>query len=151
MEIIYEQQKDRSAFIPLLMLADESEAVVRSYLEDGEVYTFSNAGETVGIMLMVAVDSSTIEIKNMAVVDSARGQGTGRQMIKEMEKKVKNSGYRTILVGTSNSSIGNLIFYQKCGFRFESIKKDFFLAYPEPFYENGIRGLDMVMLKKELG
>ncbi|MHC8521882.1 hypothetical protein ACPJHQ_12265 [Rossellomorea sp. H39__3] len=75
MEIIYEQQKDRSAFIPLLMLADESEAVVRSYLEDGEVYTFSNAGETVGIMLMVAVDSSTIEIKNMAVVDSARGQG----------------------------------------------------------------------------
>ncbi|KML06560.1 GNAT family N-acetyltransferase [Rossellomorea marisflavi] len=151
MEIIYEQQKDRSAFIPLLMLADESEAAVRSYLEDGEVYTFSNAGETVGIMLMVAVDSSTIEIKNMAVVDSARGQGTGRQMIKEMEKKVKNSGYRTILVGTSNSSIGNLIFYQKCGFRFESIKKDFFLAYPEPFYENGIRGLDMVMLKKELG
>ncbi|MFU8689472.1 GNAT family N-acetyltransferase [Rossellomorea sp. FS2] len=151
MEIIYEQQKDRSAFIPLLMLADESEAVVRSYLEDGEVYTFSNAGETVGIMLMVAVDSSTIEIKNMAVVDSARGQGTGRQMIKEMEKKLKNSGYRTILVGTSNSSIGNLIFYQKCGFRFESIKKDFFLVYPEPFYENGIRGLDMVMLKKELG
>lgn len=151
MEIIYEQQKDRSAFIPLLMLADESEAAVRSYLEDGEVYTFSNAGETVGIMLMVAVDSSTIEIKNMAVVDSARGQGTGRQMIKEMEKKVKNSRYRTILVGTSNSSIGNLIFYQKCGFRFESIKKDFFLAYPEPFYENGIRGLDMVMLKKELG
>lgn len=151
MEIIYEQQKDRSAFIPLLMLADESEAAVRSYLEDGEVYTFSNAGETVGIMLMVAVDSSTIEIKNMAVVDSARGQGTGRQMIKAMEKKVKNSGYRTILVGTSNSSIGNLIFYQKCGFRFESIKKDFFLAYPEPFYENGIRGLDMVMLKKELG
>ncbi|MGX1264517.1 ribosomal protein S18 acetylase RimI-like enzyme [Rossellomorea marisflavi] len=151
MEInMYEQQKERSAFIPLLMLADESEAVVRSYLENGQLYTFSNAGETIGIMLLVELDSSTIEIKNMAVVASVRGQGIGRQMLEAVEIKVGNSGYRTILVGTSNSSIGNLIFYQKCGYRFESIKKDFFLAYPEPFYENGIRGLDMVMLKKEL-
>jgi hypothetical protein len=71
-------------------------------------------------------------------------------MIESIEKKVRNSGYRSILVGTSNSSIGNLMFYQKCGFRFEAIKKDFFLDYPQPFYENGIRGLDMVMLKKEL-
>ncbi|MDR4937043.1 GNAT family N-acetyltransferase [Rossellomorea marisflavi] len=150
MEIKCEHKKERSAFIPLLMLADESEAAVRSYLEDGEVYTFSYDGEIVGIMLIVEVDSTIIEIKNMAVVASFRGQGIGRQMTESIEKKVRNSGYRTILVGTSNSSIGNLMFYQKCGFRFEAIKKDFFLDYPEPFYENGIRGLDMVMLKKEL-
>ncbi|MBV6683379.1 GNAT family N-acetyltransferase [Bacillus sp. JRC01] len=150
MEIKCEHQKERSAFVPLLMLADESEAAVRSYLEDGEVYTFSYNGEIVGIMLIVELDSTIIEIKNMAVVASFRGQGIGRQMIESIEKKVRNSRYRTILVGTSNSSIGNLMFYQKCGFRFEAIKKDFFLDYPEPFYENGIRGLDMVMLKKEL-
>ncbi|KON91992.1 GNAT family N-acetyltransferase [Rossellomorea marisflavi] len=150
MEIKCEHQKERSAFISLLMLADESEAAVRRYLEDGEVYTFSYDGEIVGIMLIVELDSTIIEIKNMAVVASFRGKGIGRQMIESIEKKVRNSGYRTILVGTSNSSIGNLMFYQKCGFRFEAIKKDFFLDYPEPFYENGIRGLDMVMLKKEL-
>lgn len=55
-----------------------------------------------------------------------------------------------MLVGTANSSIGNLAFYQKCGFRLCGIRRDFFLSYPQPIWENGIRALDMVMFERDL-
>lgn len=55
-----------------------------------------------------------------------------------------------MIVGTANSSIGNLAFYQKVGFRITEVKKDFFSKYPEPIFENGIQALDMIMFEKNL-
>ena len=56
-----------------------------------------------------------------------------------------------MIVGTANSSIDNIAFYQKLGFRMAEIKRDFFKAYPTPIFENGIRALDMIVFEKELG
>ncbi len=63
----------------------------------------------------------------------------------------KSKGYRTIEVGTANSSIGQLAFYQKCGFRITGVDKDFFVRhYPEEIFENGIQCRDMVRLSQNL-
>jgi hypothetical protein len=44
-----------------------------------------------------------------------------------------------------------LAYYQRIGFRVESVLKDHFLAnYPEPIFENGIQLKDMLRLYIEL-
>ena len=54
-------------------------------------------------------------------------------------------------LGTGNSSIRNLAFYQKVGFRFQSVLRDFFVEYyEEPIFENGIPCKDMVILDMDL-
>ena len=74
----------------------------------------------------------------------------GKRVLELVTDYLKEKEYKEIIVGTANSSIGNLIFYQKCGFRFYEVKKDFFFSYPNPIIENGLRAYDMVMLKKKI-
>ncbi len=57
---------------------------------------------------------------------------------------------QSVLVGTANSSIDNISFYQKCGFRMDSIRRDFFTYCPSPVYENGIRTIDMIVFRYDL-
>ena len=38
----------RQDYVPLLLLADEDEAVVRSYLHEGDLFELIEAGERIG-------------------------------------------------------------------------------------------------------
>lgn len=142
--------KKRTHYMKDLLLADESESIVHTYIEKGNMYSISYAHEHIGVCLFLFPDEDTVEIKNIAIRPAYRGRGIGKKVIDLSSHMFKNSGYTEMLVGTANSSIENLAFYQKSGFRFHEIHKDFFLQYPEPFYENGIQGLDMVILRKAL-
>ncbi|QGQ45538.1 GNAT family N-acetyltransferase [Metabacillus sediminilitoris] len=63
----------------------------------------------------------------------------------------RNKGYKTIEIGTGNSSIGQLAFYQKCGFRIIGVDLDFFIRhYPEEIFENGKHCRDMIRLSQDL-
>jgi hypothetical protein len=65
--------------------------------------------------------------------------------------RAKRNGYKTIEVGTGNSSIGQLALYQKCGFRITGIDRDFFIRhYEEDIFENDIQCRDMVRLSQDL-
>ena len=65
-------------------------------------------------------------------------------------EEAKRKGYKTIEVGTGNSSIGQLVLYQKCGFRISGIDIDFFVRhYPEEIFENGIQCRDMIRLSQD--
>jgi hypothetical protein len=55
-----------------------------------------------------------------------------------------------MVVGTGNSSIGNIIFYQKCGFRMDHVRKDYFWYYREPVFENGLRVRDMLVFRYDV-
>ncbi|KAG5362855.1 putative N-acetyltransferase YvbK [Yarrowia sp. B02] len=129
----------RQTLLPLLVLADESEEIVQTYIDDGETYEIALDGEVVGVVQVIGD-----EIKNLAIAPSNQGKGLGKQAIKLLQAQPQVA---RLVVGTANSSIDNLAFYQKCGFRFSDIRRDFFLQYPEPIFENGIRAVDMLMLE----
>ncbi|QFT87530.1 putative N-acetyltransferase YvbK [Bacillus sp. THAF10] len=141
---------NRERFLPYLLLADESEAIVRAYIHDGDLYEIKLGGEVAGVVLFVPENKQVIELKNMALLSVFRGKGIGKKVIHEAAKILSQKGYQTLTVGTANSSIENLAFYQKAGFRISGIKKDFFLKYPEPIIENGIRALDMIMFERKI-
>ena len=140
----------REAYLDLLKLADEGEAAVRNYLHDGRLFVARSGDEVLGAALYAPVDGETVELKNIALYEDARGKGTGRALIEDGIARHTEMGFTRMIVGTANSSIGNLAFYQKCGFRVCGIRRDFFLSYPEPIWENGIRAFDMVMFEREL-
>lgn len=130
----------RLPLLPLLLIADESEEIVQTYIDEGTMYEIAmDDGEVVGVVQVIGD-----EIKNLAIAPGNQGQGLGKKAIKLLQEQPHVS---KLVVGTANSSIDNLAFYQKCGFRFSDIRRDFFLKYPEPIFENGIRAIDMLMLE----
>lgn len=66
-------------------------------------------------------------------------------------QEAKHLGFKTLEIGTGNSSIGQLALYQKCGFRITGIDRDFFIRhYSEEIYENGMQVMDMIRLSQDL-
>ena len=144
----------RDEFTSLLLLADESEAQVRSYYQTGDLYALrSVGGTTLGITLVVPEGQSAVELKAVAVVPELHGQGVGRRMLALIIDDLRAQGVSRAIVGTSNSGIGQIAFYQKAGFRLRNIERDFFSperGYPENMEENGIRLRDMVWFDQDL-
>lgn len=141
---------EREYYLPYLQLADEDEEVVRHYMNDGELYVIHCGDRLAGVALLIEQSKTTIELKNMAVVPECQGKGIGKVAIQMISERSQAEGYTQVIVGTANSSIDNIAFYQKAGFRMERIQKDFFSSYSAPIYENGIRAIDMIVFSKAL-
>ncbi|MEH7352612.1 GNAT family N-acetyltransferase [Neobacillus drentensis] len=144
------EKEKRNLFFDYLLIADESEEIVIKYINDGEMFSICCEGKIAGVVLFMFHPNGIVELKNIALTEDYRGKGLGKLVVNEAFDLYKIKGLHKMIVGTANSSIENLAFYQKLGFRMVEIKKDFFKNYPEPIYENGIRAMDMVMFEKEL-
>jgi ribosomal protein S18 acetylase RimI-like enzyme len=141
---------EREPYLPLLLLADESVAQVRSYMNEGDLYVYSDAA---GIVLAIPAGGDAVELKAVAVAESSQGQGFGKRMLREVLDDLGRRGFRRAIVGTANAGIGQLAYYQKAGFRLLRIERDFFSparGYPAVMEDNGIRLRDMVWMDLEL-
>ncbi|SRR6266540_1386770 len=139
------------SLIPLLLLAEASEAGLRwglAHLVDA-VYRADEDGALVGAATM-QWRGDPCEIMELAVAPDRQGQGLGRQVVAWLVEEARRRGKRVVLVGTANSSIGNIAFYQKCGFRMDQVRKDYFWYHREPHYENGIEIRDMLVFRYDL-
>ncbi|MBV1900806.1 MAG: GNAT family N-acetyltransferase [Kordiimonadaceae bacterium] len=138
-------------YLDLLLLADPYEATVREYVSDGRLYAAMWDNVVVGVFVLLLIEDTKWELKNIAVSPEWQGKGVGKKLLAEAIRVAKELGATLLEVGTGNSSIGPLAFYQKAGFRMDRIAKNFFtLNYDEPIFEDGIECRDMVFLKLEL-
>jgi len=135
---------DRAGFVPLLLEADESESVVRAYLNDGELLELLANGQPVGVVLLTTPEPAAIEIKNIAITREYRGVGLGRSAITCIAARARAQGANRLLVGTSDSSSGTIAFYRACGFHDAGRIEGFFDTYPDPVVEDGVQAHDMV-------
>ena len=136
---------------PLLLLADPERKQVEKYLYDGDCYVAVRNDQTIGVLVLLETDSATLEIKNIAVEEDLQGQEIGKRLIAEAVSIAKQRGMSRLEVGTGNSSIDELAFYQIVGFRIVGVDRDFFVRnYAEEIIENGIRCVDMIRLEMEV-
>lgn len=145
-------RNDITELIPLLLLAEASEAALRwglAHLVDA-VYRMDVDGQLAGAATMRWRDEPC-EIQELAIGAERQGQGLGKHFVAWLIEEAARRGKRQILVGTANSSISNIAFYQKCGFRMDHVRKDYFRYYREPHFENGIRIRDLLVFSYELG
>lgn len=129
----------------LLTLADPSPERIQSYLKGSTVFLGEDAGTIIAVAVLQRKDHE-IELMNIAVAEQYQGRGFGQQMLTHVRAFAESRGATRLNVGTGNSSIRQLEFYQKCGFRITGVITDFFRTDSPPIIENDIRCLDMILL-----
>jgi ribosomal protein S18 acetylase RimI-like enzyme len=130
---------------------DPSVKMIEKYIFASSFYVAIIDVQIVGVLALLPIDETLIEIKNIAVAETHQGKGIGKKLLEYALSEAREKGFQDIQIGTANSSIGQLALYQKMGFEMDSILKYFFIYnYPEPMYENGIWVRDMVVLKRTL-
>lgn len=135
----------------LLLLADPSKIIVENYLNRGDCFIAENDDQVIGVYVLLPTRPETVELINVAVSEEYHGRGIGKRLVMHAIQVAKEKGYKTMEIGTGNSSIGQLALYQKCGFRITSIDFDFFIKhYKDPIFENGIQCRDMIRLSQHL-
>jgi predicted N-acetyltransferase YhbS len=145
---------DRRAIRALFEEAEDSPRQLDSYLDAGDVLVARRGADVVGHLQVVPTTSAdTVEVKNMAVDRRSRGSGIGRSLIETALHLSAEAGARTVLVATATADVGNLRFYQRCGFRFTSVERDAFTAaagYPGGTEIDDIPLRDRVWLSREV-
>lgn len=143
--------RDTDLLVPMLHDADEDDAhITRAILDAANTgYAAFDAGEFVGAALMHWVANES-EIIYIAVRSADRGKGYGKALIAELIKLARQQPTQSVIVGTANTSFENITFYQRCGFRMDSVRKDYFSYFQTPVYEHGIQMRDMLVLRHDL-
>ena len=113
----------RSELLWSFRLAEDSESALASYLERGTVWVARDDGRRrcVG-HLQVVVDGDAWEVLNTAVAEDAAGRGDRPAAASSTSwPRPGPAGVRRLVVATAAADVGNLRFYQRCGFRMERV------------------------------
>jgi ribosomal protein S18 acetylase RimI-like enzyme len=135
--------------LDLLLSADPSIKRVRESLQHGIVFIGEEDGAVVAVAVL-GLESSVAELKNIAVVEYRRRSGLGRQILAHVLNYAAQAGIGRVTVGTGNSSLPQLAFYQKSGFRVIGVIAGYFDDYQPPIFEDGIPCRDMIRLAIDL-
>jgi len=139
---------NKKQFLDLLLLADEQENMIDKYLPSGDLFALYD-DDLKSVCVVVAINSETCELKNIATYEQYQGKGYGRTLIKFISECYKND-YKTMLVGTGETP-AILSFYNNCGFEISHRVKNFFTDnYNHPIFDGDIQLVDMIYLKKSL-
>ena len=138
---------DKSRYMSLLLLGDESESMIGRYLDCSNLYVGASAETPVAVCAVLSVDAETVEVKNLAVRPEFRRRGIGAQMLRFVEDLHPG---KTVILGTGETP-STLRFYFSCGYTYSHRVPGFFTDnYPDPIVEEGVRLCDMVYLKKRI-
>ena len=139
----------------LLLLADETVGAIEKYIYASDIYIVKRENEDIPVAVFVLqhLNSSEIELKNIAVAAHLQGKGTGSYLINEIKKIAVLAGFKILWVGTPDVAVKEINFYQKNGFELAGVKKEFFIInYPDPIFDDNATMLrHMAMLKYNLG
>ena len=140
--------ENKKAYLDLLLLADEEEAMVDRYLEKGTMYLLVEDGVK-GECVVLDAGDGVLEIKNIAVAPGFHRQGYGKAMVDFLEKKYRGD-YSVLQAGTGDSP-ATLGFYKACGFVPSHTVPNFFTDnYRRPIYDGGVLLRDMIYLRKSI-
>ena len=145
---ILEISKNKKQYMELLFLADEQEDMIDKYINRGTMYILDDNGVK-SECVVTDEGNGILEIKNIATNPKFQGMGYGKSLIDFVANKYKNK-FSILQVGTGDSP-ATIGFYIKCGFSHSHIIKNFFTDnYNHPIYEEGVKLVDMIYLRRNL-
>jgi GNAT superfamily N-acetyltransferase len=134
--------------------AEDSEPMLEAYIDLGRVWVArAPSGEVIGHLQAVPRDGDTWEVTNTAVNPSSRGQGVGRLLLEHAVAEARSAGVTRVILATATADVGNLRFYQRCGFRMTHVVQDAFTSYqgyPDGIEVDGIPMRDQVWFERVL-
>lgn len=137
--------------LPLLRLAEPSASALRWSVRNlsDTVYRMDDRGQLVGAATVLWNDEPC-EIVELAIAAERHGQGLGRRLVGWLIREARRRGKSELLVGTRSTSVGNILFYQKCGFRVHEVRQDYFWYYKDAVREHGLPVRDMLVFRSDL-
>ncbi|HEX9919451.1 MAG TPA: GNAT family N-acetyltransferase [Pyrinomonadaceae bacterium] len=145
------REDELETLFPLLLLAEPSASALRWGLKNlsDTVYRMDTDGRLVGAATM-RWRREPCEMLELAILRERHGEGLGKRFVAWLVAEARRRGKPEIIVGTSTTSAANIIFYQKCGFRADHVRPDYFWYYDQPVYENGLAVRDMLVFRLDL-
>ena len=135
-------------------LAEDSDQQLDSYIDLGRVWVGrAPNGDVVGHLQAAAREAGLWEVINTAVAEHARGHGIGRALLERAVEEARAAGAARVILATATADVGNLRFYQRCGFRMTHVVHDAFgpfQGYPPGIEIDGIPMLDQVWFERVL-
>ncbi|AWF80915.1 GNAT family N-acetyltransferase [Microbulbifer sp. A4B17] len=146
----YTQIPVSDAPLYLLLEADPSKKKIDTYLPGSWCFAAIDAGVVEAICVAKEIDTAIAEIFNISVSPKMRQQGIGSKLLKFTLSEITTKGVHKIELGTGTFGY-QLAFYQRHGFRVDSVIKDYFLHnYDQAIIENGVQHKDMLRLSLDL-
>ncbi len=139
----------------LLLNADPSEENILQYLSESRFFAAIEDEETLGACAILNQQrtghkNSVIELMNIAVYALHQGKGIGTALLQHAITVARTLKAEKMTVGTGTFGY-QLAFYQKLGFRVQSIERDYFIShYSQAIYESGIQHQDRLILELTL-
>ena len=118
---------NRAELLPLFEMADDSLSEITSYIEVGEILVARRGKTMIGHVQLIS-EAAESEIKSLAVIESDQGKGVGSALIRAALGRAFAQGASLVRIATASSDIENLRFYQRLGFRMDSVERDAFRA-----------------------
>jgi GNAT superfamily N-acetyltransferase len=135
-------------------LAEDSAVQLDQYVDLGRVLAAWDHADLVGHLQLVPTDRpGEVELKSLAVAEDRQRTGIGSRLVTAAVEACRDEGLAVMLVSTGAASVGNLRFYQRCGFRMLCVERDAFVpktGYPEPIVIDGIMLRDRVWFSLDL-
>ena len=139
---------NKKKYLSLLLLADEQESMIDTYLERGRLYVLADGGVR-AVCVVTDEGDGVLEIKNLAVSPPWQRCGYGRAFVEYIRRRYRGA-FHTLQVGTGDSPL-TIPFYEACGFVKSHRVRNFFIDhYDHPIYEGGVRLVDMIYLRRDL-
>ena len=133
--------------LKLLLEADPDPEKISDYLSKSMVYAVIQQKNIIAICVILPKNDSVFELMNIAAHREHQAKGIGNKLLNHVIATIKAMNAEKIVVGTGSFGY-QLAFYQKAGFRVQSVDHDFFLNnYAEPVFESGIQHKDRLILE----
>ena len=133
---------------------EDSEELLDAYIDLGRLWVARAAGgEVIGHLQAVPRDEEVWEVTGTAVVESQRGQGAGRALLERAVDEARAAGVHRLILAMGAADVGNLRFYQRCGFRMTRVVQNVFTpvnGYRAGLEVDGIPLLDQVCFERVL-
>ncbi len=134
----------------LLLEADPNEQSIRQYLDSGLVFAAMTKNEVIGVVIAGLILEDIAELFNVSIANAFRRKRIGSKLLEFTLGELKSMGVKGVELATGSFGY-QLTFYQRLGFRVDSVVKDHFLEnYPDPIFEDGIQLKDMLRLSIRL-
>jgi ribosomal protein S18 acetylase RimI-like enzyme len=143
--------EELESLVAVLSEADEDDDRIRAEMAaPGRVtYRAVLSQATVGAAVM-RWEPDESELLYIVILADRRGHGHGKALVTHLLAEARERGVASVVVGTANCSLDNIAFYQRCGFRMDSVRRDYFAYIDPPITENGIEMRDMLVFRVQL-
>ncbi len=131
---------DREIYRDLMMIADPAAKSIDEYIHIGTLIGIFDKETCIGICHYSDFEDNKASINNVSLSEGYQGKGIGTKLLKYTVEHIFTKGFDSIVLGTGNSSIRNIAFYQKNGFDLTELWYNYFIDnFDEEIFENGIQ------------